>query len=830
MDRDIGDALARGDALRASGQIPAALAAYADAGLDRTDTGPLAAGLAWRVGLAYQQLGEPRLALDTYRRASTVHADEVDRAWLTTGAATAHWALGDAEDALRLARDAVDQAITTGDDQVLTAAYIALALSVSLGGDPATVEEAYARAAGHAAAAGDLVQLARIDINRSHHLLADARFTEAVESAARGGAAAADLGSAPLLAIALGNEADGLIRLARYDDALDRCERALALSGEIGTHRTAGALVSLAQVHLRRGAGEQARAALEQALRLTSDAPDRQVRVPALACLAVALLAEDDTLAVTLAGEALASAQGSALMPALLAAGRVASASGDTDAARCLAGRSVEHARQRRERAWLAEALELRATTLEPPQARAALREAHQIWADAAAAHDADRVLLQLAQLPSPSRTDRLAGRLALARLTAAGVRRSTLLVELPAPDRVRIATFGRFEVFVDGAVIPAEAWQSRRARELLRLLICRRGRAIPRLEICEVLWPDDDPDRTTHRLSVLLSIVRGVIGPEVIVADQSCVALNAAGVRVDVEQFLADVTDAVALLERGAMTDARGLLAEAVRNYTDDPFADAPYDEETGALREEAQAARLQALRLLADCCRRDGDLDQAATYLPAPAARPGPLRRRRPSAPGCGAEPRGPARPGPAGGGALPGGDGRPRSAGGRLNPRSPPLRPVRGRAQARPRADRRTASGRGVDDDQVGHDDRPRLVVRHEDPQLVAARLQNSVVEDLVELAADGGVDRLVHDLGVVDLDDHLDPRVVPRVDPVGEVGAGVHAGARREPRGVELVVDVTVAVALRQRGRAALDAAVAAGHDGYSLGCGPDALRR
>ena len=134
---------------------------------------------------------------------------------------------------------------------------------------------------------------------------------------------------------------------------------------------------------------------------------------------------------------------------------------------------------------------------------------------------------MQLARLAPTSAPDRLAARVALTRLAAAGVLDSAHVGEGPTAGRVRIVTFGRFEVLVDGVAVPAETWQSRRARELLRLLVCRRGRAIPRMEICEALWPDDDPDRTTHRLSVLLSIVRGVLGPDAIVADQACVALD---------------------------------------------------------------------------------------------------------------------------------------------------------------------------------------------------------------------------------------------------------------------------------------------------------------
>jgi DNA-binding SARP family transcriptional activator len=362
---------------------------------------------------------------------------------------------------------------------------------------------------------------------------------------------------------------------------------------------------------------EQARAALEQALRLHEHEPDRQVRVPALAFLALTVLPEDVAHATELAEQALREATGSARLPALLAAGRTAWSRGDVGTARRLAGQAVEHARQRRERAWLAEALELRATTVDKAPARSALKEAYQIWHDAGASHDADRVILQLARLTPTSAPDRLAARGALTRLVTAGVLDSQHILEGSATGWVRIVTFGRFEVLVDGVAVPAETWQSRRARELLRLLVCRRGRAIPRMEIGEALWPDDDPDRTNHRLSVLLSIVRGVVGADAIVSDQACVALDITRVQIDVEQFLTDVADAAALHQRGEESDAETLLAQAVESYTDEVFADAPYDDATTPLRDEARSAYLQALRMLARSCRRAGSYDRAAAYL---------------------------------------------------------------------------------------------------------------------------------------------------------------------------------------------------------------------
>ena len=120
--------------------------------------------------------------------------------------------------------------------------------------------------------------------------------------------------------------------------------------------------------------------------------PDRQVRVPALAWLAIALLPEEVEQASRLARQALAEATGSARVVALLAVGRTAQARGDSASAHDLADQAVTHARHRRERRWLAEALELRASTVDGVTARAALREAQQIWLAAGAGHAVDRV------------------------------------------------------------------------------------------------------------------------------------------------------------------------------------------------------------------------------------------------------------------------------------------------------------------------------------------------------------------------------------------------------------------------------------------------------
>jgi hypothetical protein len=61
--------------------------------------------------------------------------------------------------------------------------------------------------------------------------------------------------------------------------------------------------------------------------------------------------------------------------------------------------------------------------------------------------------------------------------------------VERPENEGVAaIRVLDRFAVHVDGKVVPTSNWRSRKARDLLRILVARRGRPVPRGELCELL------------------------------------------------------------------------------------------------------------------------------------------------------------------------------------------------------------------------------------------------------------------------------------------------------------------------------------------------------
>jgi DNA-binding SARP family transcriptional activator len=612
--------LLHGDALRIAGDVAAAAQVYRSVAAAEPAWD---AGLAWRMGLVHYLRGDQQAALADFARGHQAPAEPADEALLLAWTAAATARLGDAAAGTAHAWRAYQLATGSGHDGALATAHISLALCLGITGDQVGSAEHYEQALRVAEHTHDLVLLARILTNQSYHLVEQARYPEALAAAGRAVRYADAAGHANLHALATGNEADALAMLGRFDEAVTRYERVLVRYRRMGSRVSAAALVGLAESHRLRGWRAQARAAFEEAVRLADGGDSRELAVRGYAGLARVLLPDDPAAAAAAADEALRRASDDLRVPAVLAQGWVAVAVADLAAARRLAGEAAGLARPRGQRAGLAEALELEAAAeADPSRARTALREAHAIWTAAGATTNAARAQLALCRLPGASAEDRFAALVAAERLAAQQV-----ATDLGAPaDRnaVLVRTLGRFEVSVDGEPVPTARWQSRRARDLLRVLVTRRGRPVARGELCELLWPDDDPAKTGHRLSVLLSIVRTVLDPDrafpadhYLVADAASVALDVRHLRVDVLEFLAAVAHGQRLFERGAAAEARTVLAAADRDYTADVFEDEPYADWAGPLREHGRAAHLNALRLLAEIDRAAGSGATALVHL---------------------------------------------------------------------------------------------------------------------------------------------------------------------------------------------------------------------
>jgi DNA-binding SARP family transcriptional activator len=183
----------------------------------------------------------------------------------------------------------------------------------------------------------------------------------------------------------------------------------------------------------------------------------------------------------------------------------------------------------------------------------------------------------------------------------------------------VFIQTLGVFRVIRDGFPIPNSAWKSKKARDLLKVLVARR-RPTPRDQLMEMLWPEVDPALAGNRLSVLLSTVREVLQPQLagegpLVTTGGAILLNPAQVRVDVEDFLAQATAALHA-DRANEPDAAARLAAAVTAHTGDFLEEDPYQEWAATLAEEVRATHIALLRALAGRLRDALDTDAVVRY----------------------------------------------------------------------------------------------------------------------------------------------------------------------------------------------------------------------
>lgn len=187
---------------------------------------------------------------------------------------------------------------------------------------------------------------------------------------------------------------------------------------------------------------------------------------------------------------------------------------------------------------------------------------------------------------------------------------------DLHIDQGVVIQSLGGFAVFRDGSRVTESAWQSRKARAALKVLVAHCGHPVPRLALIEALWPGQDPAQVRNRLSVALSVIRGVLDPDrrfgpsrLICADADTVRLDAKRVAIDVLTFLATATAGLDRRRTGRSAEATRLLRSAERAYTGDFLDDSPYDDWAAPTREHVRTIYLQVLRAMARDAEAEGD-----------------------------------------------------------------------------------------------------------------------------------------------------------------------------------------------------------------------------
>ena len=586
---------------------------------------------AWRHGMIEHFRGDVTAAGRIYERgiaAAVPDDDPADTARLLGYSGAVAWLAGNVDLARERARTALDLASAAADDGALAVASTLAAMVAASDGDRVANDWHYVRALQHAERANDILQIARIRSNQGSRLMEEGEYEPALDELDDAVWYAEIGGYDMMLALALTNRGEVAIKVGRLDDARTDLAAAAELLQRQGTAIVAYPLVQLSRLFTIRGDLEQARGSAEQALSIIDPASDRQIHVAALNQLAAALAALDPDAAWDVAHRAAASGEGSLdAAEAWTIVGGLAADRGDVDECETATTRAIEIARTRRDRYTLATALEIHAR-IQPDsgERRRSREEAHALFDELGCPIEAGRVEVTLAA----GRLDALA----VARVAAVadqarrlGARPLLALAEevLERHDTTTrtalvVTTLGSFSVAVRGETIPIRQWQSKKARDLFKMLVSLRGRPLTRDQAIDRLWPDDDPAKTSSKLSVALATMRSVLDPDkefppehYVRAEADALVLDTTTVAADVDQFLASASSALSQLRSSRSDRAIAMLSGAEARYTGDFFEDDPYVDWYVPLREEARAVYLNVTRELASIRAASGDLDDA-------------------------------------------------------------------------------------------------------------------------------------------------------------------------------------------------------------------------
>ena len=583
-----------GEALQSAGQWDAAMEVFARLAY-AAGPQPLPASVAWRYGLLLYLRGDSAAAASTLATAHDPAATGADDAMTTAWLSSTLWSQGKAEEADDLASIALRQARASADACAIAAAHVSLALAAASRGDRDRNEAEYRLALAAATDGGDRAQLARIHANLSSRALENGAYAQAIAEAEL--ALETGTGHRYFAALALINKADAHLRLGQLDDARATVAEAEAICAALGTLLSALPQALYGELYRLRGDLVRARTCFERARALAIEGDDAHALVTALSGLARVLAAEDVPAARSMAAAAIATASSLERASALCAAADVELRMPDAAAALSFARQAEAEARRTGDQAALAEALELAAAAV-TDGAESRLRSAAQLWDD----------------IGNPAGAARARHALAL----LAGHQKHP---EAPAAPECSIVALGRFAVLQAGQPVPLAVWQSRKARDLLKLLVARKGRPITREAAAEAMWPGEAPEALGNRLSVALSTIRKVLDPArrhpagyYLNADGRTIALRTEHVSVDLLEFGRVADAAAALLSSGDLVGAEGHLRLARQIYAGDFLEEDLYEEWAAGTREETRARLLTVLRSLARLAADRGD-DEAAS-----------------------------------------------------------------------------------------------------------------------------------------------------------------------------------------------------------------------
>jgi DNA-binding SARP family transcriptional activator/tetratricopeptide (TPR) repeat protein len=589
------------------------------------------AAAAWRLGFAHHVRGEyvEAIAYFAGSKRGAGSAPAADMALVAAGYASSMWAQGDASAGRELADEALDLATTSGDELALAAAWVAQALLFAAEGERTANLSAYESALAHAERAHDALTIVRVHSNMGSMHSEEGRNDAALEEvdAAITVAESTDVGVVG--AIAFINRAEALLGLGRLDEAVAEARAAVEIYRTARSPMHVFALLLEAHIYRIRGNATRAQVRYREAIDRARQTGDAQVLTSAFAGLARTYIADDRAAAVQCAQRALEQPNALGNVEAQLCAGWVALAVGEKERALEWSRTAIAESGRRRNVIALADALELGALALwqGPPHAgepAAMLLEASGIWREAG---DPIRIAVNRALIARVA-GDRAGEDIAQRALQSLGVRVDVYRIAGPLQaigqrglPAISIRTLGGFVVQCEGEALAADAWPSRKSRDLLAILAGRRGRPITREAVGELLWPGVRD--SSARLSVALSNARLALDPEhrfeadyFLSSSNSQLRLQLATVRVDAAEFEQLAAVGLQAAEEGS-ADALATLEAAAALYPAPFLSDEKNADWALEVRDELRELATSVKRALVRLLDHDADAERPIRWL---------------------------------------------------------------------------------------------------------------------------------------------------------------------------------------------------------------------
>jgi DNA-binding SARP family transcriptional activator/tetratricopeptide (TPR) repeat protein len=164
---------------------------------------------------------------------------------------------------------------------------------------------------------------------------------------------------------------------------------------------------------------------------------------------------------------------------------------------------------------------------------------------------------------------------------------------------RIEVRLLGRFAVVLEGQEIPLRTFGGRLVRQLIRLLVTRRGVHIPKDMLAEGLWGDHPPADPAGNLEILVSRARRALG------DPSLILTGPGGYAftdddrcwVDGDEFVARVESGHRELAAGRHATALRAFDSALELWSGDPLMEDAYTDWAQEYRRDLSRTHLEAL-----------------------------------------------------------------------------------------------------------------------------------------------------------------------------------------------------------------------------------------